>query len=325
MAFHTGPALTRCLGSLDDDVEIVVVDNGGGGPEIDEAEGDDRVVLVRPGRNLGFAAGCNLGAKRASGETLVFLNPDTVAQPGAVRELAQAVADPTVGIAMPRLRLLSDPELLNSDGNIVHLTGLSWVGGYGEPASRLTKPREIAYPSGAAMAIRAETFHHLGRFTDELFMYLEDLELGWRARLHGLRVIVTPAADVLHDYHYARNLTKEHLIERNRLVFVGSTYSWRLLILLAPLLGCAELAMVVLSLRRGWFRGKLGGWAWCIRHGRWLARHRRETQLLRRVTDRELANYLTPVIDPRVGDLPRSVGAVNGLMAAYWRLVRRAL
>jgi GT2 family glycosyltransferase len=303
----------------------VIVDNGGGGPEIDLAEADERVVLVRPGKNLGFAAGCNLGAERATGEALVFLNPDTVARKGAIRELAQAVADPSVGIAMARLRLLSDPELLNSDGNVVHLTGLSWVGGYGEPASRLTDPREIAYPSGAAMAIRAQTFRDLGRFTEELFMYLEDLELGWRARLHGLRVIVTPAADVLHDYHYSRNATKEHLIERNRIVFVGSAYSWRLLLVLAPLLASAELAMLLLSLRRGWFRGKLAGWGWCVRHGRWLARHRRETQRLRRVPDRDLVRYLTPVLDPKVGELPRSIGALNGVMAAYWRLVRRAL
>jgi GT2 family glycosyltransferase len=303
----------------------VIVDNGGGGPEIDLAEADERVVLVRPGKNLGFAAGCNLGAERATGEALVFLNPDTVARKGAIRELAQAVADPSVGIAMARLRLLSDPELLNSDGNVVHLTGLSWVGGYGEPASRLTDPREIAYPSGAAMAIRAQTFRDLGRFTEELFMYLEDLELGWRARLHGLRVIVTPAADVLHDYHYSRNATKEHLIERNRIVFVGSAYSWRLLLVLAPLLASAELAMLLLSLRRGWFRGKLAGWGWCVRHRRWLARHRRETQRLRRVPDRDLVRYLTPVLDPKVGELPRSIGALNGVMAAYWRLVRRAL
>jgi GT2 family glycosyltransferase len=282
-------------------------------------------VLVRPGRNLGFAAGCNLGAEWASGEALVFLNPDTVARPGAIHALAQAVADPSVGIAMARLRLLDDPALLNSDGNVVHMTGLSWVGGFGEPASRLVEPREIAYPSGAAMAIRAETFRELGRFTEELFMYLEDLELGWRARLHGLRVIVTPAADVLHDYHYARNPTKEHLIERNRLVFVGSAYSWRLLLLLAPVLGCAELGMVLLALRRGWFRGKVAGWVWCVRHARWLAGHRRETQRLRRVPDRELAGYLTPVLDPKVGDLPRSIGAANSVMAAYWRLVQKAL
>jgi GT2 family glycosyltransferase len=226
---------------------------------------------------------------------------------------------------MARLRLLSEPDLLNSDGNVVHLTGLSWVGGYRQPASRLAEPRDIAYPSGAAMAIRAEIFYKLGRFTDEFFMYLEDLELGWRARLHGLRVIVTPAADVLHDYDYARHPGKEHLIERNRLVFVGSAYSWQLLLLLAPLLGATEFAMLILSLRRGWFRGKLAGWGWCVRHLRWLANHRRETQQLRRVSDRELVGYLTTVLDPGVVDLPRGVGAVNAVVAAYWRLARRAL
>jgi GT2 family glycosyltransferase len=118
---------------------------------------------------------------------------------------------------MARLRLLSEPDLLNSGGNVAHLTGLSWVGGYRQPASRLGEPRDIAYPSGAAMAIRAETFHKLGRFTDEFFVYLEDLELAGAPGFTACVLIVTPAADVLHDYDHARNPGKEHLIERTAL------------------------------------------------------------------------------------------------------------
>src|SRR5439155_1309529 len=84
--------------------------------------------------NLSFAGGCNRGAAEANGDVLVFLNPDTVVDPGALTRLAETLQDPSIGIAMARLRLLARPELLNSAGTVLHLSGLAWAGRYGEPA-----------------------------------------------------------------------------------------------------------------------------------------------------------------------------------------------
>jgi len=323
VAYNSGPALARCLRSLEPEhAEVLVVNNGGAAPELGDAAGAE---LISPGANVGFAAGCNLGAARASGDVLVFLNPDTVVAPGALGQLARTLEDRTIGIAMPRLRLLDRPELLNSGGNVLHLTGLAWAGSYGQPADELRELRDVAYPTGAAMAIRADLFRELGGFTEELFMYQEDLELGWRARLRGLRVVVTPEADVYHEYEYGRNVQKQYLLERNRLVFVLSAYSGRLLAVLAPVLVAGELSMLALAAKEGWWRDKLAGWGWCARHARWLVGHRRETQRLRRVGDRELASLLTPVIDPAMIELPKPVEAANRLLEWYWSVARRAL
>jgi GT2 family glycosyltransferase len=328
VAYRTGDALTRLLDSLAGQEalrEVVVVDNGGGGPEIDDARARDAVRVLDAGGNVGFAAGCNAGAAAAEGEVLVFLNPDTVAAPGAVAQLARTLEDPGIGIAMARLRLLDRPELLNSRGLEVHLSGLSWAGGYGEPVESVDAVREVPAASGTAMAVRAETFRELGGFTYQLFMYQEDLLLGWKARLGGLRVVVDPAADVFHDYEYGRNVAKHYLLERNRLVFVLSTYSPRLLALLAPVLVSTELALAALAAREGWLRDKARAWGWVARNGRWVLRHRRATQRLRRVPDSELAGLLTPTLAPAMIDLPRGAGAANRAVEAYWRLVRRAL
>jgi GT2 family glycosyltransferase len=256
---------------------------------------------------------------------LLFLNPDTVAAPGAVRALAAALDDRAIGIAMARLRLLDRPELLNSGGNVLHVTGLAWSGSYGRPADEISELREVTYPTGAAMAIRADLFHELGGFTDELFMYQEDLELAWRARLRGLRIVLVPDADVYHEYEYGRNPAKHYLLERNRLIFVLSAYSGRLLLLLGPVLVSTEAAMLAFALKEGWARDKVAGWGWCLRRAGWLRRRRRQTQALRRVPDRELAQLLTAVIDPAMIDVPRVVGAVNPILKSYWSLVRRAL
>ena len=328
VAFRAGEALGRCLDSLagqEGPFETVVVDNGGGGPEIEEARDRDGVRVLDAGRNLGYAAGCNLGAGVTTGDVLVFLNPDTVVAPGALERLAATVEDPAIGIAMARLRLLDRPELLNSSGSEVHVSGISWAGGYGEPAESVSELRDVPAPSGAAMAIRADTFRKLGGFTDELFMYQEDLLLGWKARLAGLRVVIEPGADVYHDYEFGRNVAKHYLLERNRLVFVLSSYSPRLLLLLSPVLVSTELAMTVLAAKEGWFRDKLRGWAWCARNARWLARQRRETQGLRRVPDRDLAPLLSATLSPAMISVPAAARAGNRLVETYWRLVRRAL
>jgi len=326
VTYATGPALTRCLDSLAGEVdEVVVVDNGEGGPEIDDARGREGVRIVSPGENLGFAAGANLGAREATGETLAFLNPDTVVAPGAVRQLEQTLTDPTIGIAMARLRLLDRPELLNSRGTEVHVSGIGWAAGYGEPMESLDTLRDVAAPSGAAMAVRAETFQRLGGFAEELFMYLEDLELGWRARMAGLRVVVDPHADVYHQYEFGRNPKKSYFLERNRLVFCLSAYSSRLLLLLAPILIATELGMVGLALKEGWLRDKLAGWAWLLTHGRTVSRRRRATQELRTVRDRELALLMTPVFSPGMLPVPALLRAANPIVSGYWSLVRRAL
>jgi GT2 family glycosyltransferase len=324
VAYRSGEALGRLLDSLGTQ-EIVVVDNGGGGPEIEAAARRQGVIVVRPGRNLGFAGGSNEGARHATGEVLVFLNPDTVVAPNAVAGLVRPLEDPTVGIVSARLRLLDQPELLNSAGNEVHVTGIAWAGLYGEPADRVTDLRDVAFPTGAAMAIRRDLFEELGEFTEEFFMYQEDLELGWRARLRGLRVVVSPDADVYHDYDFGRNPGKRYLLERNRLVFVLSSYSLRLLLLLSPILASTEIAMLLLAVRERWARDKLAGWGWLVRHGGWLRRHRRETQRLRLVQDRELARFLSPVLSPAMIPVPAAVRALNPLVAGYWNLVKRAL
>jgi GT2 family glycosyltransferase len=328
VAYHSGDALTRCLDSLagqEGVAEVIVVDNGDGGAEIDDAARREDVRVIRPGKNLGFAAGCNLGARHAGADVLVLLNPDTVVARGAIAQLARALENQTIGIIMARLRLLDQPERLNSRGTEVHISGIAWAGGYGEPAEDVTEPRKIAAPSGSAMALRTSTFRRLGGFTDELFMYQEDLILGWRARLAGLDVVIDPGADVYHDYEYARNPRKHYLLERNRLVFLFSCFSPRLLALLGPVLVSVELGMVVLAAKQGWARQKVVGWAWLARNARWLMRHRRQTQGLRAVPDRQLAAALTPALSPAMIDLPRAAQAANPLLTAYWRLVRKAL
>ena len=335
VAYESGPALLPCVASIwadQPDWEVIVVNNGAGGVEIDAVAAAGHVTIVKPQQNLGFAGGCNLGAKLATGETLVFLNPDTVIAPGSLRRLVEPLADPEIGIVTGRLRLLDQPELLHAAGTVIHVSGMGWSDGYGTssavPAVLADAPAvltDVTAPCGAAMALRADVFNELGGFHDEFFLYQEDVQLGWRAQMSGRRVVYSSAADVYHDYDFERHGRKRYFMERNRIAFLGTCFSGRTLLLLSPVLLVTELMMLLLAARQGWFKDKLKGWMWLARNGRKLLHRRRETQRGRTVRDRDLAWLLTAVVNPGNLKVPVLVRMLNPLLVGYWVLVRRAL
>jgi GT2 family glycosyltransferase len=297
----------------------VVVNNGDPIPVV-----HDEVTIVESGGNIGFGAGCNLGVEYASSEIVVFLNPDTKVRSGAIRALERALHyDETIGIAQARLLLMDAPERVNTSGNVVHVSGLAGLGGYGEPATAHAERREIAYAAGTALAIRRSVFRELGGFTERLFLYQEDLELSWRTWMRGLRVVVEPSADVLHDYVLERpGRRKEYFLERNRLVFVLSAWSGRLLLLLSPILLAVEVGVTLIAARDGWAAEKARGWRWIVVNRQWVRDHRRHVQGQRQVSDHDLARLLTPRFEIQVVEHPPGTALLNALATAWWRAVR---
>jgi GT2 family glycosyltransferase len=329
VAYGPSPLLEDCvtalLGSAGLDVEIVVVDNGGTGDAVDRLAGRESVRLIRPGHNTGFAGGCNLGAREASGEYLALVNPDALVEPDALARLVEALQEPGVGLASASLRLWSAPEIMNSAGNPVHYLGLSWAGALGEPASAHRDTRDIPGATGAALALRRETWTRMGGFWDEMFAYYEDTEFSLRCWQRGLRVVYVPDAVVLHHYEFSRNDHKMFLLERNRLLMLLTLYEARTLLLLAPALLALELAVLRLAARQGWLRQKLRSWWWLLTHASLVRTRRAMVHAARKVPDRELAWLLTADFQPgeEVGMTPPAVLSAGS--RAYWSVARRFL
>lgn len=330
LAHGDEPWLERCVRSLlasaGTDVDVVVVDNDcTSAAAMASVEALPAVTVVRPGSNVGYAAGCNLGAAAARGDVVAFVNSDAEVEPTAVAALAAALRDPGVGLATASVRLADAPDRLNTAGNPWHLTGLVWSGHYGEPADAHTVATEVATVSGAAFAVRRDVWERLGGFDPEWFAYAEDAELSMRAWQQGWRVVFAPDAVVVHHYEFARNRRKSYLLERNRLLNVATLYEARTLLVLAPVLVGFELAVLALAARQGWLAEKLRGYRWILGHRRWLLRRRRLVQSARTRRDRDLAWLFTPTIDAGNVATVAGVGVVNAALAAYWRLARRAL
>jgi N-acetylglucosaminyl-diphospho-decaprenol L-rhamnosyltransferase len=221
VSYRTGGVLLDCLRALagDPDVaEIVLVDNGN--PQdvlvkVDELFGrSGKLKVVGGGQNRGFSAGINLGARTATGNRLLVLNPDAILQPGAIAALEAArngQAEPVVvggkihGEDGAEQRGARRRRLTLQTAAVTFL-GMGWLRSVNpafENINRNMEP-EPAGPvpmdavSGALMYLSRAGFERLGGFDEGYFLHVEDLDLCRRAEADGGSVIYTPHARALH-------------------------------------------------------------------------------------------------------------------------------
>ena len=304
---------------------VVVVDNASrdGSADVARAFGD-AVTVVQTGTNIGFAGGCHAGASVTDAPLLVFLNPDSVPEPGCLDALrAAAAAHPDWG-AWQAVVLMPDGTV-NTDGGVIHFLGMGWAGDCGRPAHVLNAaPDEPDFPSGAAMVVRRSTWDRLGGMDPDYFLYGEDLDFGLRVWLAGERVGLVRDAWVTHEYTFAKGTGKWFWLERNRARTVLSTYPAPLLLALAPALLAAELALLAVAAAGGWLPAKLRAQTAVLRELPGTLRRRHTVQASRRVSAREFASHLTASLDSPF--LPLADGSRPArLQEAYWALVRRLL
>lgn len=329
LAYGSEPWLRECvgsvLGSTGVQVDVVLVDNGCTSDAVEELSGWQHVTVLRPGSNLGFSGGVVLGAKRVTAEFLAMVNSDAVVDPAALAVLVEEAGKDDVGIASACLVLGDRPHLINSVGNPVHLLGFSWAGGFGDSISAHSVAMDVASATGACAVLRTSWWQTLGGFAEEYFAYCEDVELSWRTWQLGRRVRYAPGAVVRHHYEFSRSPLKRYLLERNRLIFMLTTYERRTLVLLAPLIVAVELGLLLVSLSGGWSGQKVSGWWWIVCHGDWMRARRRRLQSQRIVSDRDLAHLWTTRFDLGHEATPAGAGSVGVVVTAYWALVRRFL
>ena len=318
---RTLPALLPELGDGD---ELIVVDNdsGDGTPEAVEELAPAARVL-RTGRNLGFAGGCNAGAAEANGDLLVILNPDAAPLPGFGEAIRRPWLQSRGWAAWQALIADSGATEINSAGNPVHFTGIVWAGGHGRPiAEAPPAPAEVPVLSGACLAIPLRTWREVGGFPERFFLYHEDVDLSLRLRLRGGTLGIEPAAVVDHDYEFGAREHKWRWLERNRIAFLIRVYPTSLLILLAPALLATELALLAVSASGGWGKQKLAADFEALRWLPRLLRERRQVQATRSVSAAEFASWLSADLDsPFIAGAARSL-PVRLALRCYWRLVR---
>lgn len=217
VAWHSGPALFRCLASLSPDYEVVVCDNASDAETARVVAREfPHVTLLSQPRNLGFAGGVNAARRVARAPKLLLLNPDTVAEPGAVERLsARLDAEPSVAAVAGRLEdadgkpqrgfnVRRFPTLASLAADLLLLDHV-WPD---NPASFRyyardldpDSPAEVEQPAAACLMVRAEAFDAIGGFDERFFpAWWEDVDFCRRLRSRGYRSVYEPAAVFRHE------------------------------------------------------------------------------------------------------------------------------
>lgn len=215
-------------------LDVIVVENGSGDDSLHrlraEFEGNDSVTIIESESNVGFTGGSNLGARHARGSIIAFLNND--ARPEA-DWIPAALAEFSVS---PHVAAVAS-KVLDFDGAAIDFvgSGLTWFGmGYKEHVTEIDtgaydEPRDILFGTGSALFVRREQFEELGGFDEDLFMFYDDVDLGWRLNLRGHRVRFAPGSVVRHKHHGSMSSFGAHremyLLERNALMLLFKNLS----------------------------------------------------------------------------------------------------
>jgi GT2 family glycosyltransferase len=292
----------------------------------------DRLPTVHchePGENVGFAKGNNLAMRSAleAGADYVFLlNPDATFEPGAIQASVKTAQDlPKVGSVQSLLVLGDAPDRVNTYGNVIHFLGFGYVAGYQSLRSAVAPfPRSIAFSSGACVLYPASILRHVGLFDETLWLYHEDLDLGWRIRLAGFDNIVSPDSVCRHHYEFSRSTSKWYWMERNRWLVVLKNYRLRTILLLLPLLLITDLGLLALAAKGGWLKLKLKAFVWFLHPRAWsyLCRGRRDMRQIRQVTDRQILALYSATIDHPDFRNPLVTLLVEPVWKAYLALLR---
>lgn len=186
---------------------LLVVDNGSTDQTVAHIRAEyPTIELIENGRNLGFAAGCNVGMRHAmaqGADYVLLLNNDTQFEPDFLAQLMHAVADlPQLGMAAPALAYEGEPQKLWFTGSQRHPWTLEAVDFGHDGPRRHTQPdqqHEVDYIFGTVMLLPTAVLAQLGLFDEAYFMYYEDMDLCLRLQAAGYKLYYIPSVRIQHS------------------------------------------------------------------------------------------------------------------------------
>lgn len=195
--------LADCLDALGtqttEDFSILVVDNGSTDGSFELLGNYPGVSSIRFEQNKGFCAAVNEGIRAAASEYVILLNNDTQVRKSFVEKLIQAMErDANIFSVSAKMLNMQHPELMDDAGDLYCSLGWAFARGKGKPAKEYEAACDVFAACGGAAIYRRAVFEEIGYFDENHFAYLEDLDIGYRARIYGYRNCYEPLAEVLH-------------------------------------------------------------------------------------------------------------------------------
>lgn len=215
-----------------DKIEVILVDNGSTDGSVEYVSKKfSWVKLICNSKNEGFAKPSNDGARAAKGEYVAFLNNDMRVQRNWLIELIKSLRENNAQCAGSVI-LNWNGKLLDFAGGGINFQGFGFQHDFQRPMSemgpKLTKDRELFFACGGAMIVERKMFLFAGGFDEDYFAYYEDVDLGWRLRVLGCKIVLSVKSRVYHKHNSTSNtLPREriqYLFERNKLYTCYKNY-----------------------------------------------------------------------------------------------------
>ncbi len=322
-----------------------------------ETHGNASAQIIRNKNNDGFAKGnndCMKLALKQGFDYVILFNMDTVVETDCVRKMVEAaeIQPPSpplsggkkeIGAVQARLMLYNKENLtpasplqyggqaykgegiINSLGNVTHFLGFGYAKGYLTPYSpfliRRGESNGICYPSGAAVLFTKEALEKVGLFDEQMWLYNEDQDLGWRLWLYGYKCVLAPDAVVYHKYEFSRSIKKYYFMDRNRILAMLKNYHWGTLLLILPAFIAMEIGLLLFSFSNGWFKEKIKVYKYFLRPESWrhIMPERKKIQSARTVPDKEIIKLFSGKIwYQEIGEWKLKIA--NAVFDAYWQI-----
>jgi GT2 family glycosyltransferase len=310
------------------DFEVFLVSNG-----VSESARDLVARMAPEARtvehpsNLGWPGGSNSAIRIALAEGfqyVVTLNPDTVLEDTWLEALVSAAdAQPEVHIFQSKI-LLHGTDTIQSLGNRLHYLGYAYCNGYGVDRSAPPSRYPMDFASGAAMLVKREVFEAIGLFRSDYFIYYDDTEFCWRARLAGFNLGFVEGSVCYHKYHFQSRLSRLYYFQRNRLLNLLTLQRLRTIALTAPCLIVSELVLAGYFIGRGWGKTVWELVRYFLRPDTWVAirARRREIGRLRKRPDAAIVKrFAGTIVFPEI-ESPVMRYVVNPLLGLYWAVTK---
>ncbi len=307
---HLEKAFDALKPGFPDDWELIVVDNESEAATFDAFESKFAwVTFIANKKNSGFGFGCRIGVAQATGEQLLFMNPDVIASCEEIHQLvAEKSKHPDVAILAPKQidtsgraqKVFDDfPSLLNQSKSLKAIMRLLFPRRFADPHADYAELIYCDWVTGSVLLIDKDDYDAIGGWSEDYWMYAEDADLCRNAHDAGLRVAYTPNVQVVHAHGGSsrlnvavKSMTKLEVIISKHVYTTKHSHGisrWLthglIIALRVPVLAAAPLADIVTLGRFPTFRvrsrmlvGLLRYYAGVVRSGSWLSPRAKENQ-----------------------------------------------
>ena len=209
-------------------LEIIMVDNGSRDDSVQFVRDNFPRLKVLQNDTNNYCRANNLGISKSRGKYVALLNNDTKVTKNWLKELIKvAESDKSIGAVGSKI-LLPDGKIQNA-GHVA-LPNFYWSErGFGEEKDKYAKLEGVTSLCGAAVLYRKKCFKEVGLFDEDFVMYMEDVDMTFRLKSSGWKIVFAPQSTVYHEFHGSANdeMSRAY-IERNRLLFIAKHYPEKL-------------------------------------------------------------------------------------------------